>query len=305
VYSKSSSEPTRRPISVDIDFFKQINDNYNHHVGDQALVAFASLLKKFVRSKDIVARYGGEEFVILCANCDAASARQRAEEIRIELTQTPQPMLDNKCITASFGVSELLSEDTPTDLFVRADTALLTAKEEGRNRVVCQTGTLEVDSVAVDSDKSISETGLAWSNQTKAVLESGEFQTITPVPLMVTKLRGYILEKDAELKHVDSDSISMQIEFEDPRNYGRRGRFLVDIEFQSQANRSQSAATRAVQSITYLRIAIREAATRKWFSTNCTEVAPDLMRELRDFLMIASEDDKVMVDRATDPTVKR
>ncbi len=292
-------------IICDIDFFKQINDNYNHHVGDQALVAFASLLKKFVRSKDIVARYGGEEFVILCANCDAASARQRAEEIRIELTQTPQPMLDNKCITASFGVSELLSEDTPTDLFVRADTALLTAKEEGRNRVVCQTGTLEVDSVAVDSDKSISETGLAWSNQTKAVLESGEFQTITPVPLMVTKLRGYILEKDAELKHVDSDSISMQIEFEDPRNYGRRGRFLVDIEFQSQANRSQSAATRAVQSITYLRIAIREAATRKWFSTNCTEVAPDLMRELRDFLMIASEDDKVMVDRATDPTVKR
>ena len=112
-------------IVCDIDFFKQVNDNYNHHIGDQALVSFAGLLKKFVRARDVVARYGGEEFVILCANCDRASAVQRAEEIRLTLTKTPQQMLDGKCITASFGVSELLAGDTATNFFVRADTALL------------------------------------------------------------------------------------------------------------------------------------------------------------------------------------
>ena len=110
VRTKSNTDFRSSLIICDIDFFKSINDNYNHHIGDQALVSFAGLLKKFVRSNDIVARYGGEEFVILCANCDRESAVQRAEEIRVTLTKTPQQMLDGKCITASFGVAELASQ---------------------------------------------------------------------------------------------------------------------------------------------------------------------------------------------------
>ena len=101
-------------IICDIDFFKSINDNYGHHVGDQALISFARFLKHFVRTHDLVARYGGEEFVILCANCDEDAAVQRAEKIRFKLEKTAQPMLEGKCLTASFGVSELTDSDDTT-----------------------------------------------------------------------------------------------------------------------------------------------------------------------------------------------
>jgi len=57
-------------IICDIDYFKSINDNFGHAVGDEALMSFASMLKRYVRPQDLVARYGGEEFVILCADCD-------------------------------------------------------------------------------------------------------------------------------------------------------------------------------------------------------------------------------------------
>ena len=161
-------------IICDIDFFKQINDNYNHHVGDQALVAFASLLKQFVRAQDVVARYGGEEFVILCANCDRDAAVQRAEEIRKTLRGTAQPMLDGKYITASFGVSQLQAGESATEFFVRADTALLSAKENGRNRVVAAENSLanvEDDSEPTTEPDQILETTddrLAWRSENSA-----------------------------------------------------------------------------------------------------------------------------------------
>ena len=291
-------------IVCDIDFFKQINDNYNHHIGDQALVAFASLLKKFVRAKDIVARYGGEEFVILCANCDGPSAVQRAEEIRVALTQTPQPMLDGKCLTASFGVSQLTSSDSPTDLFIRADTALLNAKEEGRNRVVCETGLETPQSLKTDSNEILSESGLVWKKPRGVMLLSEEFKTITPIPLVVSKLRGYIVERTAELTRIETDSVSMQIEFVDRQNGGRRGSFIADIDFQVRAVNNPDHSARNIGKETYIRITLREAK-RKWFSTNAIDLAPEMLRDIRDFLMISDEEAKLTVERATSPDVAR
>jgi diguanylate cyclase (GGDEF)-like protein len=123
-------------IICDLDHFKRINDNFGHQAGDEALVSFAALLRRYTRAGDLVARYGGEEFVLLCADCDNATATQRAEEIRGELTATPQSMLDGKCMTASFGVTEIQPGDTPDTMLRRSDRALLQAKENGRNRVV-------------------------------------------------------------------------------------------------------------------------------------------------------------------------
>ena len=78
------------------------------------LVSFASLLRRFTRSGDLVARYGGEEFVLLCADCDNATATQRAEEIRGELASHCRKLRSTgKCITASFGVTEVQGGDTP------------------------------------------------------------------------------------------------------------------------------------------------------------------------------------------------
>ena len=72
---------------------------------------------------------------MLCADCDNATATRRAEELRRELAYIPQPMLGGKCITASFGVTEVQGGDTPETMLRRADRALLQAKANGRNRV--------------------------------------------------------------------------------------------------------------------------------------------------------------------------
>ena len=70
-------------IICDIDHFKRINDTFGHQAGDEVLIAFAALLRRHCRSGDLVARYGGEEFVMLCADCDNATATRRAEELRV------------------------------------------------------------------------------------------------------------------------------------------------------------------------------------------------------------------------------
>ena len=92
----------RTPYSLiicDLDHFKKVNDTYGHQAGDEALVAFAALLKKFCRAGDLVARYGGEEFVVLCTDCDNATATARAEAIREAWAGKPHPMLGGKCLT--------------------------------------------------------------------------------------------------------------------------------------------------------------------------------------------------------------
>src|SRR5690606_18211365 len=120
----------------DIDHFKRINDTYGHQAGDEALVTFASVLRECSREGDLVARYGGEEFVLLCAACDNPCATARAEEIRRIIERTPVPSLGGNTMTASFGVTEHQAGDSAATIIARADRALLTAKNTGRNRVV-------------------------------------------------------------------------------------------------------------------------------------------------------------------------
>ena len=123
-------------IICDLDHFKRVNDTYGHPTGDEALVTFAALLKRFCRTGDLVARYGGEEFVVLCADCDHKTATARADAIREAWAAKPHPLLSGKCLTCSFGVTELQTGDTAETMLRRADRALLQAKDNGRNSVV-------------------------------------------------------------------------------------------------------------------------------------------------------------------------
>lgn len=295
VRARETSESECSLIICDIDFFKQINDNYNHHVGDQALVAFAALLKTFVRARDVVARYGGEEFVILCANCDQEAAIARAEEIRKKLQKTPQPMLDGKYITASFGVSELRPGETATEFFVRADTALLHAKETGRNRVVAAEApdplAIERQKVETDARTTSLIEGITWRALQGELISSHQFRSRTPIAILVEKLRGYILEMDAEIRRVDTDFASLLIECEDPDDYTRKGRFELDIEFQEHEE-SEPNPQFGRRKYTYLRVTIREGRKR-WFSTNAADLAPHVISELRRYFMIANEESEV------------
>ncbi|MBD3640524.1 MAG: GGDEF domain-containing protein [Marinobacter sp.] len=119
-------------ILLDIDHFKQINDEYGHSVGDQVLVELVKVLRKNTRKSDQLFRYGGEEFVLLLP--DGAGVRTVISNLQQLLrTHVKHP---GGSITASFGVAELDWGETVDSWLARADDALYQAKETGRNRAV-------------------------------------------------------------------------------------------------------------------------------------------------------------------------
>ena len=133
----------KRPLSViciDIDHFKIVNDTYGHDIGDSVLIHIANTLVNSVRSADIVGRFGGEEFVVILPEAGLDEAENLvAEKIRKEIERTPLIIDDNLSIsvTVSLGVSTVESfEQTPAQAIERADKALYTAKNSGRNLTV-------------------------------------------------------------------------------------------------------------------------------------------------------------------------
>jgi len=124
-------------IFLDIDHFKTINDTYGHECGDATLVLGVKWIKENLRDSDIVFRYGGEEFVILLNGTDANGAELLAERIRASIeSHTIAFGMETLKITASLGVSTLRDNDTLESFVQRADKAMYTAKNRGRNQVV-------------------------------------------------------------------------------------------------------------------------------------------------------------------------
>ena len=120
-------------IMLDIDHFKPINDTYGHDVGDKILVKLVELVKQCIRETDIFSRWGGEEFMILLPLTSLDDAARLAERIRVKVMKSYFEVVGP--ITCSFGVSELLPEDTDETFTKRVDNALYESKRNGRNRV--------------------------------------------------------------------------------------------------------------------------------------------------------------------------
>jgi diguanylate cyclase (GGDEF)-like protein len=123
-------------VALDLDHFKEINDQYGHEAGDDVLAAVGEALTASVRGdEDFAGRAGGEEFLALLPNTDRAGALAYAERLRGLIAAITVPAVDRK-VTASLGVA-LMPDDalTDKDLLRRADRALYTAKRNGRNRV--------------------------------------------------------------------------------------------------------------------------------------------------------------------------
>ena len=124
-------------VVADIDHFKAVNDVWGHQVGDKAIAAFGSVVQDTIRDTDIAGRIGGEEFCVLAWNCDGEAAISMAERIRKRFAQTQvEGMPEDHRLTASFGVAGRNEGEGYGKVFARADAALYTAKEEGRNRTV-------------------------------------------------------------------------------------------------------------------------------------------------------------------------
>jgi diguanylate cyclase (GGDEF)-like protein len=126
-------------LMIDIDHFKQFNDEHGHEVGDQMLKGVAQLLQRLTRGSDVAARYGGEEFAVVLPDMPVALALERAELIRSEFEQV---LLDGAAsivgpVSVSIGVAQFpLHGKTVEALIHSADIALYAAKRAGRNRVV-------------------------------------------------------------------------------------------------------------------------------------------------------------------------
>ena len=134
------SKRYHRPLSVmmiDIDHFKSINDNYGHAAGDNVLQIFVEAIQEVIRTTDFLGRVGGEEFALLLPDSSAKSAYHLAERVRERITKYPYLAGDMLIeVTASLGVAELQTRDPDIKaLLNRADEALYTAKQSGRNRV--------------------------------------------------------------------------------------------------------------------------------------------------------------------------
>lgn len=120
-------------ILIDIDFFKLVNDQYGHLVGDSVLIEFASVLKSSLRAEDTVGRWGGEEFLIILPHADLKQAIHIAQKLRAIVDNYIFTTVKHK--TASFGVATFEKGITIQTLLDTADNALYQSKNNGRNRV--------------------------------------------------------------------------------------------------------------------------------------------------------------------------
>lgn len=124
-------------LMIDLDHFKQFNDNYGHQTGDEVLRQVAKAISNSARDSDICCRYGGEEFAVILPDTDATSAQVLADRIHNQVAQTSRRLLQSRLpITVSIGISSTHSNRAthPTTLIEEADRALYQAKENGRNR---------------------------------------------------------------------------------------------------------------------------------------------------------------------------
>lgn len=158
------------PVAVamaDLDHFKTLNDTYGHETGDRALRLFARVLRDSLRSGDILARHGGEEFAIAFPDCSAADATRALNTVRSHLdaaiTVGGLPKF-----TVSFGVTEAEPGEEFGAVLRRADSALMVAKQQGRDRIVLH------DSVGAEEAPSEGRASSAGRSNRLAELD-GEF----------------------------------------------------------------------------------------------------------------------------------
>jgi len=121
---------------IDIDFFKKINDEHGHHVGDLALKHISNIMQTQLRDGDIIARMGGEEFCILCVNLDPNHTSELFNRLRIDIMNKLLVVNEDLKIemTVSIGIFE--GEHDSLDAMINnADAALYDAKQSGRNRI--------------------------------------------------------------------------------------------------------------------------------------------------------------------------
>jgi diguanylate cyclase (GGDEF)-like protein/PAS domain S-box-containing protein len=276
-------------VICDLDRFKQVNDTFGHQAGDEAIKCLAALLKSSCRPGDLVARYGGEEFVVLCTDCDNATAARRTEQIRMNLCHMPRLKMGSRQVTASFGVTEIQPGDTPETMLRRADRALLMAKAKGRNCVVQLGGGLNVKQ---QPGKTKSQRRHADSNE--KLLEK-KLVTAVPIKMAVEKLRGFVADHDAKIISVEGNNICLEIEEQRfnrlRRMADRPALFTIDLlieEERSRINNNDPHESARVRTI--IRVVVMPQIIRNRRRKDILRRANELLASLCAYLMASEED---------------
>jgi diguanylate cyclase (GGDEF)-like protein/PAS domain S-box-containing protein/putative nucleotidyltransferase with HDIG domain len=275
-------------IMSDLDHFKSINDTHGHQAGDSAIITFASLLKSMCRSGDLVARYGGEEFAILCADCTNAAAARKAESIRKALSEVKHASLGNASFTASFGVTELQTGDTPETMLRRADRALLQAKDQGRNQVV-QLGDGKME-------ETVKRSWWPFHSIRGSALVESTLVTTVPIEVAIQKLRGFIADQNAKIVKTNDNELQLTVTDSHTgssrRATDRPVAFLISLKLsQKLTERSNSQGFAAgTYAETRVEVVIRPRRDRDRRREATIEKARRLLGSLKSYLMAREGD---------------
>jgi len=290
-------------LMFDLDRFKHVNDTYGHQAGDEAIMSLVSLLKSCCRPGDLVARYGGEEFVVLCADCDSATAVRRAEQIRKSLGNICQSQMEGRTVTVSVGVTEIQPGDTPDTMLRRADRALLIAKDKGRNMVV-QLGS--------GIGEAADEAAPAQRASKPKLFHEQELVTPVPVKFAVEKLRGFVAGHKARIVSIGGNRVCLEV---DPPAEpcsrvadNRANSLFIELFFEEHRvkNDKVSAAHNAANEISWTKIKITVGPRSNRDRRRNEELdnrARELLTSFRAYLMTVEESE--MAPSGTFKRIKR
>lgn len=290
-------------IITDIDRFKLVNDTYGHQAGDEAIKSIAQLLKANCRAGDLAARYGGEEFVVLCANCNNATATQRAEEMRRAFHSLPQNSMGGACLSASFGVTEIQPGDTPETMLRRADRALLQAKDTGRNKVVQLGG-----GIGEPLPERRRRWWWPWGSEVSSLELASTWITWVPISVAVEKLRGFIADNHAQVTKVEGDLVRLEVAATSGETRRRRGDrpVLLAVElrfFEEHIAAPREGREQNLNRRTRIEATFRPKRSRDRRHLNILDPTKRLQSSLRAYLMAHdynAADEATVVHTATD-----
>jgi hypothetical protein len=250
------------------------------------------VLKDSCRAGDLVARYGGEEFVMLCADCDNATAARRAEEIRRNISRISQPLMGGQTVSASFGVTEMQPGDSPETMLRRADRALLTAKARGRNCVVQLGSGSTAENPWLTDEAPVNRDHLADESQT---LIEQELVTSVPMAVAIEKLRGFVADHQANLIETEGPNVELEMFTQPPeirlrRSSDRPTTFVVKLRFEECGKEPldhpcETKTSASVLPKTKIHFSISPKNNRDRRRKDAMEQASEILISFRSYLM--------------------